>query len=123
MEFDIHTQFDALSEQEWDHLLNQSAVDSPFLKFGYQRIWWQHKGGGEWPQAELQIITARDDGNLVGIAPLFVGIKNGEKEIHFIGSIGISGYLDFIVQPQYVNAFISGVFELIKNKRGPAEMR
>ncbi len=116
MKFDILTQFDALTEQEWDLLLAQSPVDTPFLKYGYQRAWWQHKGGGEWPQAELRIITAREDERLIGIAPLFIGERNEGKEIHFVGSVEISDYLDFIAQPQNYEAFITGVFKLVKEE-------
>jgi len=117
MKFDILTQFDALTEQEWNLLLTQSAVNAPFLRYGYQHTWWQHKGGGEWQQAELRIITARKGGELVGIAPLFVGEKNGKKEIHFVGSIEISDYLDFIVQPENSKEFITCVFNLIKEEK------
>ena len=125
MEFNILTKFDALLEQEWNLLLAQSAVDTPFLKYGYQHTWWQHKGGGEWPQAELRIITAREDGNLAGIAPLFIGERNGEKEVHFIGSVEISDYLDFIVQPQNSEPFITGIFNLVKEEytRFPPKIR
>jgi CelD/BcsL family acetyltransferase involved in cellulose biosynthesis len=125
MEFNVLTQFDALMEQEWNLLLAQSAVDTPFLRYGYQHTWWQHKGGGEWPQAELRIITAREDGHLVGIAPLFIGERNGEREFHFIGSVEISDYLDFIVQPQNSETFITGIFKLAKEDKArfPAKIR
>jgi len=125
MEFNILTQFDTLMEQEWNLLLAQSAVDTPFLRYGYQHTWWQHKGGGEWPQADLRIITARDDGHLVGIAPLFIGERNGEKEVHFVGSVEISDYLDFIVQPQNSETFITEIFKLIKeeNVQFPSKIR
>ena len=32
MEFNVLTQFDMLMEQEWNLLLAQSAVDTPFLR-------------------------------------------------------------------------------------------
>ena len=118
MNFKILTKFDAISEQEWDALLLKSACNSPFLRYGYQRIWWEHKGGREWPQAELRIITARDiNGELVGIAPFFIGKKNGADEVYFIGSIEISDYLDFIVHPDNSAKFIRGLFSFIKSKR------
>jgi len=117
MEFDIFTEFDALEEQEWNHLLTNSTANTPFTRYGYQYAWWQLKGGAEWPNAELRIITAREGSHLIGIAPLFVGVKNGEMGIYFVGSIEISDYLDFIVQPQNSEAFISGVFDLIKEEK------
>jgi CelD/BcsL family acetyltransferase involved in cellulose biosynthesis len=117
MEFNILTRFDALIEREWNLLLSQSVMDTPFLRYGYQHTWWQYKGGGKWPQAELRIITAREDGHLVGIAPLFIGERNGEKEIHFVGSVEISDYLDFIVQPKNAQTFINGIFKLIIERK------
>jgi CelD/BcsL family acetyltransferase involved in cellulose biosynthesis len=117
MEFEILTKFNALAEQEWNHLLINSTVNTPFIRYGYQHAWWQHKGGGEWPKAELRIIAAREGGELLGIAPLFIGEKAGENEIHFVGSIEISDYLDFIVQPQNSEEFITGVFTLIKEEK------
>lgn len=114
MKLEIFSQFNKIIEQDWDNLLSQSAINVPFLTYGYQRTWWEHKGGGEWPQAELRIVTAKQGEELVGIAPLFIGIRNGKAEIHFIGSIEISDYLDFIVLPQYTYEFISSLFQLIK---------
>lgn len=42
MEFNVLTQFDALMEQEWNLLLSQSVMDTPFLRYGYQHTWWQY---------------------------------------------------------------------------------
>jgi CelD/BcsL family acetyltransferase involved in cellulose biosynthesis len=117
MKLEIFSQFNKIKEQDWDNLLSQNAVNVPFLTYGYQRTWWEHKGGGEWPQAELRIVTAKQGEELVGIAPLFIGTRNGKAEIHFIGSIEISDYLDFIILPQYTHEFISSLFQLIKEKK------
>jgi len=125
MQFEIITDFDQIQETEWDGLLSNSSFDSPFLRYGYQRAWWGYKGGGEWPRAELRVITARQDGTLTGIAPLFVGEKDGKKEMLFIGSIEISDYLDFIVQPENAKAFIFGVLDLIADNQDmfPPDLR
>jgi len=117
MKLEILSQFEKINEQAWNDVLSQSAVNVPFLTYGYQRSWWKHKGGGEWPQAELRIITALQENKLIGIAPLFIGTKNGKTEMHFVGSIEISDYLDFIVPPQFAYEFVSRVFELIKEEK------
>ncbi|MCJ7622378.1 MAG: hypothetical protein MUO76_02660, partial [Anaerolineaceae bacterium] len=117
MKFEILSQFNDIEERDWDNLLSHSAVNVPFLTYGYQRIWWEYRGGGEWPQAELRIIAAKQGVELVGIAPLFIGTRNGMSEIHFIGSIEISDYLDFIVLPKYTHEFISSLFQLIKEDK------
>ena len=117
MKFEILTQFETINEQAWNDLLSQSSVNVPFLTYGYQHTWWEHKGGGEWPQAELRIVAAKQGEELVGIAPLFIGTRNGKAEIHFVGSIEISDYLDFIVLPQYTDDFIIRLFQLIKEEK------
>ena len=90
--------FEALSE-EWNDLLACcSASHVPFLRHEYLFGWWQTLGGGEWPNGELMIVTARqDDDRLAGIAPLFITKGPDEKEkIMLLGSIEISDYLDLI---------------------------
>ena len=63
--------FAALAD-EWNQLLTKSITDVPFLRHEYLSAWWEHRGGGEWPEAELYILIGRDEaGELVGIAPLF----------------------------------------------------
>ncbi|HEX9029292.1 MAG TPA: hypothetical protein VF823_08965, partial [Anaerolineales bacterium] len=57
---------------EWNRLLANSASDVPFLRHEYLTAWWRTLGGGEWPDGELFVVTARQkDGQLCGIAPLF----------------------------------------------------
>ncbi|MBC6938632.1 MAG: hypothetical protein DWB59_01190 [Anaerolineae bacterium] len=64
MEFTLHTTFETLTSisREWDELLSESVTDAPFLRFDYLRDWWQTLGGGEWPQAELTVVAAREAG-------------------------------------------------------------
>ena len=71
MDFTLHTDFDSLAPLagEWNNLLTRSVTDVPFLHFEYLRDWWLTLGGGEWNQAELRVVTAREDGHLIGIAP------------------------------------------------------
>ena len=83
----------------------------PFLRFEYLEAWWQHRGGGEWPESVLYIITARDDeGNLVGAAPLFLSKNHaGESTLLLLGSIEISDFLDIIVQETNLEAFLDAI--------------
>jgi len=113
MEYKIITDFNAVTAQDWDQALARSQLSSPFLRYGFQKTWWKHLGGGEWDNGSLQIITAHEDGNLLGIAPLFITNVDGEKQAHFIGSFEICDYLDFIIPAQASNAFIKKVFEII----------
>lgn len=96
---------------EWDLLLHTSHLNLPFLTYAFQRAWWQHLGGGEWPQAELYILTGRaEDGRLVGIAPLFRNTDAaGQTQLMLIGSHEIADYLDFICRAEDLSAFIEAL--------------
>jgi CelD/BcsL family acetyltransferase involved in cellulose biosynthesis len=114
MEFKLHTAFPDDLEEEWNGLLAQSITHVPFLRFEYLLNWWQTRGGGEWPgEARLVIITAHEESNLVGIAPLFHSQQDGKHQLLFLGSIEISDYLDFIVRPGDLSTFIEGLLAFL----------
>ena len=106
---------------EWNDLLAESISDVPFLRYEYLRAWWQHRGGGEWPQAELCIITGRDaNGTLLGIAPLFITPNNpGKPCIMLLGSVEISDYLDLIVTLPYLESFVNAVVAHMMRQDAP----
>lgn len=108
-------------EGEWNQLLNNSITNVPFLRYEYLRAWWHYRGGGEWPQAELYIITGRaDSGELIGIAPLFLAEnKDGQKALMLLGSIEISDYLDLIVSPDRLDEFVAAVLSYLKSNEAP----
>jgi len=98
---------------EWNTLAEKGVTRVPFVWAEYQRAWWQHRGGGEWPEAELLVVIARaDDGQLIGIAPLFFA-KNldGRPALLFVGSIEISDYLDLVVAREQVDAFSAALLD------------
>lgn len=104
---------------EWDELLKNSICRYPFLEFWYLQNWWQTLGGGEWPaeNSELKIITARENDQLIGIAPLFSSFKDGSPmALRFIGQVEITDYLDFIALPSSLEAFLSGMLDFIDTK-------
>ena len=71
MKIEIITNLEAFTslEKEWNAIHKDSASAVPFLRHEYLLAWWQTLGGGEWPQGELYIVTARhNDGALAGIA-------------------------------------------------------
>ena len=107
---------------EWNALLEQGASAVPFLRHEYLTAWWQTLGGGEWPAGELCVVTARQaDGTLVGIAPLFfTQNRAGLPALLLLGSVEISDYLDLIVMPQDLPAFVEGLLELLAGPQAPA---
>ncbi len=101
MEFQLYSNFPSELEAEWNALLDESVTHVPFLRYEYLEAWWQTRGGGEWPaHSQLAIVTARRDGRLVGIAPLFQAMnRQAQPALLLLGSIEVSDYLDLIVRP------------------------
>ena len=98
MEITLHTTaaaFEALAA-EWNVLLRNSAADTPFLTHEWQQTWWDCLCEGQ-----LHLMTIRDGGALLGIAPLFVLSQPDEtgqpqRLLRLIGSVDASDYLDLI---------------------------
>jgi CelD/BcsL family acetyltransferase involved in cellulose biosynthesis len=112
--------FEALSG-EWNALLSKSASHVPFLRHEYLTTWWRTLGGGEWSQGDLFIITAREEnGELVGIAPLFLTRnQQGQPALMLLGSFEISDFLDFIALPDHLPGFIDAVLDLLSGPEAP----
>lgn len=105
--------FSEIDAHEWNELLNGSISNTPFLRHEYQAAWWEHRGGGEWPNAELVLITAYEDGNLAGIAPLFIAEYEQQPALLLNGSIEISDYLDLIVRKEHHANFVTGLLDFL----------
>lgn len=104
-------------KEDWNQLLQNSASQVPFLTFEYQQTWWETRGGGEWPESsELVLIAAFRGDQLVGVAPLF-HTENilGKKALMLIGSIEVSDFLDFIIQPEDLSEFTTGLIDFLLN--------
>jgi CelD/BcsL family acetyltransferase involved in cellulose biosynthesis len=113
--------FKALAN-EWNDLLEHSASHVPFLRYEYLSTWWGTLGGGEWSQAELNLVTWRTpQGELRGIAPLFfTNNRDGEAALMLLGSIEISDYLDIICRPEDLSLFISELLPRLAQPDLPA---
>jgi len=113
IQYTLHKDFSEINAQEWNDLLKNSVSDTPFLRYEYQQAWWEHRGGGEWTQAELVLVSAREDEKLIGIAPLFISEYDGQSALLLIGSIEISDYLDLIVRMDDHARFIAGLLDFL----------
>lgn len=106
MDITLYNSFPIELKEKWNRLLSNGVSHVPFLRYEYLEDWWQTRGGGEWPlEAELAILAASEQGELIGIAPLFIAGHQGEKKLLLLGSIEISDFLDLIVPPMRVNEF------------------
>jgi CelD/BcsL family acetyltransferase involved in cellulose biosynthesis len=106
---------------EWNALLDHGVTRVPFLRAEYQQAWWAQRGGGEWPVAELVLVTARGaDGALLGVAPLFQARnRDGRPALLLVGSIEISDYLDFVVAREHVEEFCTGLLDRLSRDDVP----
>jgi CelD/BcsL family acetyltransferase involved in cellulose biosynthesis len=122
MEFSLHNDFSDLAPlaPDWNTLLAESVTHIPFLRYEYLAAWWATRGGGEWPESGLAIVSAHQGGRLAGIAPLFSAhTQAGEPALLLLGSIEISDYLDIITRPADLTVFLAGVLDFID---GPASL-
>lgn len=82
---------------EWNDLLARSAANGPFLTWEWLHTWWAHLRGSR----SLRILTVRDGGELVAIAPFALGSARvpwlSRLELLGTGYAG-SDYLDLIVR-------------------------
>ena len=80
-------------EREWKDLLKRSAIDTIFLTWQWQRLWWEFFG----QEAGLSILTVRDDGQLIGLAPLYASPPSDtSRTLRLIGGSELSDYLDIV---------------------------
>ncbi len=115
MDFFLHKDFSEFSETAWNALVEQSFADTPFSRHEYLSEWWKTLGGGEWlrQNVELVLISATENDQLVGIAPLFIADYEGQRSLMLVGSIEISDYLDLIVREQDLPRFLSGLLDFL----------
>ena len=110
MDFKLYSSFDDLVPlaPAWNDLVAAGVTDTPFLRYEYLATWWSTLGGGEWPEsAKLALVVASENGQLRGIAPLFL---NGSA-LMLLGSVEISDYLDLIVRPEVLPAFVTDLLD------------
>jgi CelD/BcsL family acetyltransferase involved in cellulose biosynthesis len=127
MNFILHKDFADFSEETWNALVQQSIADTPFSRFEYLSEWWKTLGGGEWKVGQgssrsipegghppaLVLVSASENGQLNGIAPLFVTEYDSERALMLLGSIEISDYLDLIVRAEDLPRFLSGLLDFL----------
>ncbi|MEN4042674.1 MAG: GNAT family N-acetyltransferase [Anaerolineaceae bacterium] len=121
MKLTLHRSFPNDLAPEWNALLEKTATHVPFMRYEYLKLWWDTRGGGEWPSAELALVTAQENGRLVAAAPLFYTPDwQGRPALLLVGSIEISDYLDLLAQPGDLAVFIQALLPFLKDAALPA---
>ena len=115
MEFKLHHDFSEIDAADWNQLASVSISDTPFARHEYLSQWWSTLGGGEWPEADLILVSGWDSGKLIGLAPLFRARHGGRDAILLVGSIEVSDYLDLIVREADLPAFVPGLLTFLRN--------
>ena len=83
--------FDEL-KSEWNSLLARAPMNCIFYTWEWQSTWWDAYQPGE-----LLILACREDGRLIGIAPLFITESEQGRSVQIIGCVDVTDYLDFII--------------------------
>ena len=113
MEYTLHKDFSEIPASAWNELAEAGISDTPFARHEMLSEWWNTRGGGEWQDARLVLISASENGRLIGIAPLFEAEYDGRTALLLVGSIEVSDYLDLIVRPDDLPRFLSGLLDFI----------
>jgi CelD/BcsL family acetyltransferase involved in cellulose biosynthesis len=116
MIFKLHNNFSEIDAGAWNALVEQSIADTPFSRYEYLCEWWHTLGGGEWDQAQLVLVSATENDQLIGIAPLFLAEYDGRQALLLVGSIEISDYLDLIVRKEDLPRFLSGLIDFLVSR-------
>src|SRR5215212_457762 len=84
----------AALEEEWEELLQQAPLATPFQSWAWLYSWWEHYG----KDYELELVAVRDRGGLlVGILPFMLDRRWRFARLLFIGT-GLTDYLDILVR-------------------------
>ncbi|MGE5071946.1 MAG: GNAT family N-acetyltransferase [Anaerolineae bacterium] len=116
MEYTLHKDFSEIPAAAWNELAKVGISDTPFARHEVLSEWWTTRGGGEWNQAELILVSASEDGKLVGIAPLFKAQHDGRDALLLVGSIEVSDYLDLIVRQEDLKRFLTGLVDFLASR-------
>jgi CelD/BcsL family acetyltransferase involved in cellulose biosynthesis len=97
---------------EWATLWARVPAATPFQAPAWLLPWWRTLGGGD-----LVVVAVRDDqGCLVGLAPFFIYVDGSVRRLMPIG-IGISDYLDILLDPTMEDAAAAALFACLRQER------
>jgi CelD/BcsL family acetyltransferase involved in cellulose biosynthesis len=110
---------------EWDALLRTSPARCIFLTWEWLHTWWRHLG----QDRDLQVLALRQDGELVGIAPLLLerprpGRLSPLPTFEFLGTGDVgSDYLDVIARPGFEADVLDAVAAHVARSRAALRLR
>jgi CelD/BcsL family acetyltransferase involved in cellulose biosynthesis len=100
-------------EGEWNMLLRRSMMNTIFLTWEWQGIWWDCFG----EDAQLTILTVREEGELIGLAPFYVQPSNdGPRTLCLVGGVEVSDYLDIIASTEKEEAVYTALWHFLADE-------
>src|SRR5579872_1238920 len=78
----------AAIESDWLDLWRRDPRATPFQSPMWLLPWWRHFGSDD-----LRVVTVREAGRLVALAPLYV-VRDEEESLGLFAGTGVSDYLD-----------------------------
>jgi CelD/BcsL family acetyltransferase involved in cellulose biosynthesis len=78
---------------QWDELAK--ATGRPYCAPAWSLAWWRHAAP---PGAGLRVITAREDGRLIGVAPLYT-VREGRRHCYLPLCTGLSPRVEPLAAP------------------------
>ena len=99
--------FDSIA-WEWECILPHTGANTIFITPWWQQLWWNRYGDDD---AELEILSIRDGGTLLGIAPL---MTRGDT-LSFLGDTDLFDYHDFLVREGSEDTFYNTLWQHIES--------
>jgi len=93
---------------DWDALAVQSRLPAVFQTPLWHHVWWQELGD----QAELRLTLLRENGALVGIAPLMFR----DDTLRFVGDTDLCDYQDFVIARDREADFYPALFDSLNRQ-------
>lgn len=98
---------------EWASLHAADPEATPFCSEEWARVWWEHRGAG----LEPFLVTVREQGSLVGLAPLVIGQRRGLRRAVGLGT-GIGNHWDVLSIPELRVPVARAVAQRLVEERG-----
>ena len=108
--------FDEL-KSEWNSLLARAPMNCIFYTWEWQSTWWDAYRPGE-----LLILACREDGQLLGIAPLFITESERGRAAQIIGCVDVTDYLDFIIDADRLQDVLTAFADYFADHRGSFDL-
>ena len=92
----------------WERILPSCATNTVFVTPWWHKTWWDNFGESD-TGGEPHILSVRDGGDLLGIAPL---MRAGER-LTFLGDRDLTDYFDFVAASASVDRFYPALWDAI----------